>query len=418
MKKIGLFFLILCVGVIPATARSGDSIILGVTTTLSLLEGKESFEAVRMAVEEINADGGVRVGDRRIAFQVKAFDLGDALPGTAVEDVLSSLDAFIRNEGIHAIVVGPFRSEVLLPAMDIIAANKIPMLGTIAMTPTMDLKILKDPKYQYVFRVGLNSKYLVAHMIHIMKFLHARFGFHRVFIMHQDVAWTRAAASLMIKIFFNRHGWTVLGVDSYGSESSDFSTGLMTAHKRGAEIILPLFDFPQSANLVKQWNEMEIPALLCGFISPMAGPSAWRKFDSKIAGALNVIFELGNVPSRKYFPAKTFYDRFKQIYGRKIEAGHGPAPAYESVYILRDAIQRAGSLDQSKLVSALERTDRQGVMGRIRFNEGHQAFFGTDPAVEALACVIQWEEKGKRKIVHPPSIAEGKIELPRVLRPK
>jgi branched-chain amino acid transport system substrate-binding protein len=68
------------------------------------------------------------------------------------------------------------------------------------------------------------------------------------------------------------------------------------------------------------------------------------------------------------------------------------------------------------MVAALENTNRVGAMGRIRFHRGHQAIFGNNPDAEALACIIQWTKTGRRRIVYPPSIAEGKIELPDFLR--
>ena len=416
MGQMGRILLIAWLCVFPVSVHAAEEIALGVATTLNLIEGKESLDAVRMAASEINAEGGVKVGGKMMPFKVEAFDLGDAMPGVSVSGALHSFREFISQRKIHAVVVGPFRSEVLLPAMDLIAELKLPMLGTIAMTPVTDLKIIKDPKYRYVFRVGLNSRYLVSYLIQTMKFLNGRLGFNKVFIMHQDVAWTRATASQMIKIFFNREGWRVLGVENYKSGASDFSQGLTRARELGAEVIIPLFDMPQSSCLVKQWREMKVPVLLSGFISPMVGPSAWQAFEGEITGTLNVVFELGNLPSRRYGPAMDFYEGFRERYGRQIEAGHGPAPAYESVFILRDAIRRAGSLNRDRLVSALEKTDRTGAMGRIRFNRGHQAIFGKDPEAEALACVFQWDEHGRRRIVYPPCIAEGGIDLPAFLK--
>jgi branched-chain amino acid transport system substrate-binding protein len=64
------------------------------------------------------------------------------------------------------------------------------------------------------------------------------------------------------------------------------------------------------------------------------------------------------------------------------------------------------------VIQELEKTDRQGAMGRIRFHRGHQVIFGEDPYEEALACVIQWTGEGGRRVVYPPSIAEGEIALP------
>jgi branched-chain amino acid transport system substrate-binding protein len=145
------------------------------------------------------------------------------------------------------------------------------------------------------------------------------------------------------------------------------------------------------------------------------GPGAWETFDGRIAGALCVVFELGNVPSNVHTPASRFYEAYRKRFGRPIEAGHGPAPAYESVHVLADAIERAGTVDSDAVVKELERTDRKGVMGRIRFHPGHQVVFGEDPDKEALACIIQWSGQGERRIVYPPSIAEAEIQHPSLL---
>ena len=392
--------------------HAAEEIILGVATSLTLLEGRESFNAVELAVDEINARGGVRMGDKRLPVRIDSIDLRGALPGVSEPDALGRLEKFIVDKKIHAIVVGPFRSEILLPGMDIIARHRVPLLGAIAMSPASDAKILKNPKYKYIFRTCLNSNYLVDYLINTMKFLRERYGFNKVYIMNQDVAWARTTASLMIKLYFERAGWEILGLENYPSGVADFTAGLTKVEESGAQIILPFFDMIESGTLVKQWHLMKGKALLCGFISPMVGPGAWKAFEGKIAGALNVIFELGNISSIKWEPAITFYRAYRVKYGREIEAGHGPAPAYESIYILAEAIERAGSLEPDKIVAALEATDRIGVMGRIRFHRGHQVIFGNDPAEDALACVFQWRKDGRRKIVYPLSVAEGEIELP------
>ncbi|HSO19195.1 MAG TPA: ABC transporter substrate-binding protein, partial [Desulfosarcina sp.] len=339
-------------------------------------------------------------------------DLRGAGAGAPVAESVDRLERLIVEEKVHAIVVGPFRSEVLLAGMDVIAHHRVPLLVAIAMSPASDAKILRDRRYRYIFRTGLNAKYLVDYLINAMKFLKQRFAYNRGYIMNQDVAWARATASLMVRFYFDRSEWDIVGMDTFPSGVSDFTAGLAAAEAAGAQVILPIFDMPESGHLVEQWHVRQGDALLCGFISPMVGADAWRAFDGKIAGALNVIFELGNIPSSRWPQAAAFYETYRQTFGREIQAGHGPAPAYESVYILAEALARAGSLDPEALVIALEATDRVGVMGRIRFHSGHQAIFGKDPQSEALACIFQWQNDGTRKIVYPLSIADGEIQLP------
>jgi branched-chain amino acid transport system substrate-binding protein len=211
----------------------------------------------------------------------------------------------------------------------------------------------------------------------------------------------------------SKFGWENLGSEVYPTGSSVFCGGLIKAKSKGAQVIVPIFDMSQSGILLKQWQTMRIPSLLCGFISPMAGPGAWKTFEGKIAGLLNANFELGSAISvEKYEPAKTFYDNYLKKYGVPMEAGHGPAPSYDSVYVLAEAMERAGSLDPDKIVDEIKKTDRPGVIGRIRFDDGNQVLYGNNPKETAAGCVSQWGEGGKRVIVFPEAVADGNIKLP------
>ncbi|MEW6263199.1 MAG: ABC transporter substrate-binding protein [Thermodesulfobacteriota bacterium] len=410
-KGLALAALLACW--LPTVAAwAADRIVIGVPTSLTLAEGSESRDAVILAAEEINARGGVRVGGQRMKIEVVETDLRDGLPGVDPGAAVAGLETFLREKKPQALLVGPFRSEVLLAGLDVIAAHRRPLIGTIAMSPATELKVLKDPRHRFVFRAGLDAKYLVGYLIHSLDFLREKFGFGRVYIMNQDVAWARSTASMTMRLYFNRQGWKVLGQENYPSATADFTAGLARARTEKAQVILCVFDDPHSGRLVEQWNQMQVPAILAGFISPMTGPSAWEKFDRRIARALSMVFELGNLPSRRHPPATAFYEAYRRRFGREIETGHGPAPSYEGVHLLAEAATRAGSLDPDRLVTALEQTDRLGTMGRIRFHKGHQAVFGSDPGQEALACLVQWTGSGERRIVFPQAVAEGELELP------
>jgi branched-chain amino acid transport system substrate-binding protein len=398
---------------------AAEPIVIGVPTSTGFLEGKEGLMVVQMAVEEINAAGGVDVGGVKRPFAVESIDIRDAAPGVPVPEALLGLEKIILEKKPTALLIGPFRSEALMAGMDIIAKYKVPMLGTIAMSPASEAKVKEEPaKYKYIFRTCLNAKYLVKYLAGTMAFIKSQFGFDKVYIMNQDVAWARKTAEIMTQVYFQKAGWTIIGQESYPTGTTDFSSALMKVRAEGAQVILPIFDMPQSGILVKQWNSMKTPALLAGFISPLAGPGAWKTFDMKIGGAVNCNFELGSAIASDKVPASTAFEAaYLKRWGKPIEAGHGPAPTYDSVYILKEAIERAKSLDPDAVVAELEKTDRQGVMGRIRFDEGHQAVFDMDPAESAVAVVFQWTQDGGRKIVFPTSMAEGNIELPPGLTP-
>jgi len=418
--KFGMIVLVMCIGFIPTfAADAAEPVVIGIPTSTGFLEGKEALKAVNLAVEEINAKGGVDVGGTKRPFAVESVDIRDAAPGVPVPEALLGLEKIILEKKPAALVVGPFRSEALMAGMDIIAKYKVPLLGTIAMSPASEAKIKKEPeKYKYIFRTCLNAKYLVKYLAGTMAFINKQFGFNKVYIMNQDVAWARKTAEIITKVYFGKAGWEIVGHEAYPTGTSDFSSALMKVRAKGAQVILPIFDMPQSGVLVKQWNAMKVPALMAGFISPLAGPGAWKTFDQKISGAINCNFEMGSAISSDKMPESVaFAEAYQKKWGVPIEAGHGISPSYESVYLLAEAIERAGSVDADAIVAELKKTDRVGVMGRIKFDEGHQVIYDMNPETSAVAAVIQWNDDGGRTIVFPAAIASGTIKLPAGLKP-
>ena len=166
-RQMGFFGIVLVLGfVFSFSAYGAEPIIIGVPTSTGFVEGKECLTVVKMAVEEINAKGGVKVGSEKRPFKVESIDIRDAAPGVPVPEALLGIEKLILEKKPTALLIGPFRSEALLAGMDIISKYKVPMIGTIAMTPASEEKVKKEPdKYKYIFRTCLNAKYLVQYLI-------------------------------------------------------------------------------------------------------------------------------------------------------------------------------------------------------------------------------------------------------------
>jgi len=393
----------------PAFAQ--NYIIIGIPTSLNLIEGKEGNLAARLAVDEINAKGGVKVGNEKRPFKVESIDIRDGEPGVPVSEALLGIEKLILDKKAYATVVGNFRSEALLAAMDIYSKYKVPNIGTIAMVPKFeDLVATEKAKYKYSYRMCLDSKFLAGTIQGLMKYINKDFGYNKVYIAAQDVLWAAGTGALMEK-WFKENGWTVVDFEKYPTGAQDFSAGLMKARSGGAQVVMPIFDMPTSGTLLKQWKSMKVPALMAGFISPLIGTKAWDAFGEDIDGCVNVVFEMGNIPVKAYPPSMKFYQDYQTKYKDEIQSGHGVSGAYDEVYLLANAIEKAGTLDPDKVAQVLETTDVAGSVGRIKFSAGHQLQFGADPKTAALAPVFQWR-KGKRVEIYPESIADGKIEKP------
>jgi branched-chain amino acid transport system substrate-binding protein len=423
MKKhaflITMFFALAIVISIPYNAmaqlKPGDPIVIGVPTALGSIEGRDGWMAIQMARDEINAKGGVQVGKTKHKIEVYSIDTREHEPGIPLQDALTATEKLILERKPHAIALGNFRSEVLLASMDLMSKYKLPYICSIAMTPLFQKKILDDyDKYKYCFRDALNAPYLVMYLQGVMGFIKKQFGFNKAYIIVQDTLWAQGTGKGLDK-WYKENGWEVAGFDAYALGASDFSPSLIKVRAQKAQVIVPIFDMPQSGGLLKQARAMEIPALLAGFISPVAPENAWTVFDKEVDGMVNMIFEIGPVPVKGVPKSVTFNENFGKKWGKEARmnlSGHGPGPSYDSVYIFANAFERANTVEPDAVVKALEQTDMSGVIGRIKFGKDHQVIYGFDPKETALGCAFQWVKPGRREVVFPEIVAEGKIQLP------
>lgn len=408
LKAIVIVVLSLLMAAPAISSPAENAIVLGVPSSLKTLEASEALNAIIMASEEINAMGGVNVSGQKRPIKIESIDTRGGEPGVPIADALLAIEKLFLEKKPDAVVLGPFRSEVLLASMDVFA--KYNMVGiNVAMTPKFVAKYKSDPeKYKYCFRM-LNAKYVVGYLMKTFAKIKQSFGYKKVYIVVQDVLWAEAIGKGM-KGWFEKQGWEVMGFDKYPTGASDFSTTLIKAQNSGAQVMMPIFDMASSGNLVVQWNDMRVPVLPVGFISPLMGSNAAKTFGDTVDGVINVVFQAGNIPLAKWEPAARFYEAYAKRWGKELQAGHMPSEAYDSVYILAKAIERAGCLDPDKLIKAIEETDYSGAIGRTRFKD-HEIIFGEDPNETALLTVYQWKNK-KRVPVFPESIAEESIEKP------
>lgn len=393
-------------------------VVIGVPTALGSIEGADSLRAVELAVEEVNKNGGVSVAGEKRPLKIVSIDTREHEPGLPVHDALAAVEKLITQEKPNAMLVGSFRSEVLLSAMDLIAKYKIPNIVTIAMSPKFEEKLLTNyDSYKYNFRMGFNAPYLVGYIADTMDYVAKEHGYKKAYLINQDVLWAEGTTAGLKKVL-EAKGWEIIGKDAYATGASDFSSSLTKAKDGGAQVIVPIFDMPQSGILLKQARSMKVPALMLGYISPASTENAWKTFEGEVDGFINFVYEVGPIAVGAVPKSVAFNENYGKKFGEEIKSklsGHGPGPAYDSVYALVAAIEKAGSLDADAIVAALEKTDMEGAIGRIKFNDKHQVVYGYDPKETAIGTAFQWVD-GKRVPVFPEAAAEAKIVLPAYMK--
>ena len=404
---------VLILALVTATAQAAKPIVLGAPLSTAYLYGWDAERGFTLAVEEINAAGGVNVGGTKRPLKLEVIDTRDLEPGVPVSEALLAVEKLILDKKADFIVGGPVRSEAALAAMPLLSKyQKVSILTTGVLTPKYHAMVAEQyDKYKYCFRIHGEAKNLVGEMFANFTELKQQHGFNNLFIIAQDVSHARGAAEVM-KAVAEKQGWNVTGVEIYPTGATDFSMGLLKAKDTQTEIINIWMDMPESAILLKQWYEMKIPALPFGStLAAAEQPGFWKATDGKGEYTLCNVVNAGNAPSEATPWTMKFYNAYTKRWNIEPE-GLGNSSSYMAVYVLRDAIERAGSLDPDKVVVALEQTDVMGVYGRLRFDpKSHQVIPATDPKEGAVGSILQWQA-GKRIVVYPKSIATGTIELP------
>jgi branched-chain amino acid transport system substrate-binding protein len=170
-------------------------------------------------------------------------------------------------------------------------------------------------------------------------------------------------------------------------------------------------DMPESAVLLKQWSDMKLKSLPIGFVNAAEQPGFWKATGGKGEYLIVNLVNGGNAPAKITPWTMKFVEAYKKKWGLEPE-GYGTSSSYMAVYQLKDAIEKAKSLDPDKVIKGLEDSDIMGVYGRMRFDKKtHQIIPSSDPKEGAVTGIIQWQA-GKRVQVFPPKVAEGKVMLP------
>jgi len=408
MALLGLFFW----G--PQANSAAKPIVIGAPLATAFLYGWDAERAMKLAAEEINAKGGVTVGKEKRPLKIEVMDTRDLEPGVPTSDALLVVEKLILEKNADFIIGGPVRSEGALAAMDLLSKyKKVSILTTGALTPGYHARVAKEyDKFKYCFRISGEVLWMVqGEFIPCLMGIKEKYGLSRLFIMIQDVAHARWGGDTVEKMAKEK-GWEVIGKEIYPTGTTDYAVGLMKAKKENAQVILIWMDMPETSILLKQWFDMKVPALPFGtIISAAEEPGFWKATEGKGEYCMASVVNAGNAPSKATDWTMKFVDAYKKKYGLEPE-GYGTSSSYMAVYTLKDAIERADSLDSDKVVAALEKTDLMGVYGRIKFDpKTHQVIPSIDPKEGAVGTIFQWQA-GKRVVVFPPKIAVGEVKLP------
>ncbi|HEY3315356.1 MAG TPA: ABC transporter substrate-binding protein [Bacillota bacterium] len=367
---------------------------IAVAGPMQFIQGQHHWLGAQMAAEEINKAGGVTVGKDKYTIELVQVDTNELL---SVDDAASAAEKAITVNKVNAII-GTIRSEASIAIQELAMDNKTIMMVCGASLPQMAEKVGKDyNRYKYWFRVTpINATYLVkASMLllnHVGGVFRKELGIQKpkvAAIIEKAVAGDplAAAAAKLIPTF----GMEFVGVWRPSPTATDLTAELTAIRKKGAQIIYTYFSATAGVPYAKQWGELQIPAASVGI-----------NVEAQAKGFMQATGDKGNYEYtlNTYAPVQItpktlpFYEEFTK------RAGQFPtynAGTYDAIYIYKEAIERAKSLDPEAVVPELEKTNYLSAAGKVVFDKTHDVTWGPG-YVTALGT--QWQD-GKLVAVWP-----------------
>lgn len=364
---------------------------IGVLGPFKLTPGRDIREASTLAVEEINAAGGVL--GRKLELVFAETEQNPEKGKTAVERLL-----FVDKVDV---VIGTHRSEVALATQPIVMENKKIFLATGTASPLLSGRVLKEyAKYKYYFRTFLNSNQMAEQMIKQLKDMMATYSMERVALVAETAVWVEP----IVKALKDELGSKLVMTARPSTNARDFSVELSKIRNAGAQVIFVIFAADAGLPFTRQWADRQIPALITGYTVMAQSDRFWEQTEGRAQAYMTWKHGVRAPISPKTVP---YWDRFEKKYGH-IPGAYTNFATYDGVYILAAAIKRAGGLDSDALVRALEATNYVGVSGRISFQKRHDPEAGPD---FVPFTYIQWQN-GKLATVWPSSMKTNAFMFP------
>ncbi|MCG7346522.1 ABC transporter substrate-binding protein [Sporosarcina sp. ACRSL] len=339
-----------------SSGSGGDTIKIGLNLELSgavASYGTGIKQGVDLAVEEINAAGGV---DGKEIQLIPIDNKSDGQEATNGAIKLTDQDKVVA-------IIGAATSGNTIAQVEIANNNK-----TVLITPSgTSLVVTKNEKgelNEYAFRTTFIDPFqgTVA-----ANFALNELGVKTAAVYGDNASdYAKGLGAAFIETF-EAGGGTIVAQESYIAKDTDFRSTLTRIKTANPDFVYIPGYYEEVGLIVKQARELGIEV-------PLMGGDGWDSptlVELAGAGALNNTFVTAAYAAEDPDPMiQNFVKAFTEKYG---EAPDGfSALGYDTVYLLKDAIERAGAVDSVKIKEALEQTkDFPLVTGALTIDENH-----------------------------------------------
>jgi branched-chain amino acid transport system substrate-binding protein len=353
--------------------------------------GVSMRDGVKLAVDEINAAGGVDVAGKKQPIQLVERD--DEAKNELGVQIAQEL---INKEKVVA-TVGYINTGVALASQRFYQEAEIPVMNNVA-TGTLVAKQFPAPNY--IFRTSANDTIQSAMIVNEAI---VRQGFKKPAILADSTNYGQLGRADLEKALESQ-GIKPVAVEKFNIKDTDMTSQILRAKEAGADVILTYAIGPELAQIANGMAKL-------GWKVPMIGSwtlSMASFIDTAGAngdGAImpQTFIQMPTTPKRK-----AFIEAYQKKYGvDRIPSPVSAAQGYDSVYLLAAAITQAKSTEGPKIREALESLS-QKIEGVVTVYD--QPFSKDDHEAISNNIPIMGQVKDGRVVpAHPEDLAGDKI---------
>jgi len=339
-------------------ATGGDTIKVGEFASLTGSEasfGQSSHKGTQLAIDEINAAGGVLGKKIQLITEDNQSQAGQS--ATVVRKLISS-------DGVVA-MLGEVASSRSLEAAPICQQSKIPMISPSSTNPKV------TQVGDYIFRVCFLDSFQGGKVL--SGFAHDTLKAKNVAVLKDVKSDYSVGLAKFFTEGFTASGGKVIAEQNYSSGDKDFSAQLTAIKAANPDAVFVPGYYTEVGLIALQARQL-------GLNVPLFGGDGW---ESPVLVSIGGQALDGDYFSTHFSPDDTstnvqnFVKHFKDKYGETPDSM--AALGYDSALILADAIKRAGGTDGQKVRDAIAATKNfQGISGVITIDENRNA---SKPAV-------------------------------------
>ena len=348
MKKIvgALSLAMASLLVLGCSGKSEDVIKVGSIGPLSgpvAVYGVECKNGIELAVEEINAAGGVNGKMLKI---VAEDDEGNP------EKSVSAYKKLTTKDGIK-LVIGSLTSGCTQAITQLAQAQKVLQIAPAATAPAI------TDAGNFIFRTCFIDPFqgTVGG-----KFSYETLGSRKAAVLYDIGNDYSVGLTDNFVATFEALGGKIVAKESYATGDKDFNAQLTKIKNANPDVVYLPDYYGTVALIAKQLRAQ-------GINTPIVGADGWDGMNNDNAGdeVLNGFYSNHYATDSTEGAVQKFVEAFQAKYNKVPNAF--AALGYDSVYMLKDAIAAAGSADSEAVRDALEKTDGDYVTGHLTFDD-------------------------------------------------